>query len=77
MALLEATIFIFNAAVWLILVAVAGLFVFGLVCETIESTRDHNRRAARVAAGAATVRSISGAWIRTGLFRRLRHALHF
>jgi len=77
MALLEATIFIFNAAVWLILVAVAGLFLFALVCETIESTRDHNRRAARVAAGAASVRSISEAWIWTGLFRRLWNSLHF
>jgi hypothetical protein len=52
MALLEATIITLIAAVWLILLAVAGLFVFALVCETIES-------------------------IRTGLFRRLRHSLHF
>jgi hypothetical protein len=77
MALLEAAMIIFNAAVWLITVAVAGLFVFGLVCETIESIRDHNRRAARVAAGAPTVRSISGEWIRTCLFRRPRHSLNF
>ena len=61
MALLEGTVIIFNAAVWLILLAVAGLFVFALVCETIDSIRDHNRRAARVAAGAPTVMSISGA----------------
>jgi hypothetical protein len=72
MALLGAAIIIFNAVVWLILLAVAGLFVFALVHETIESIRDHNRRAGRVAAQVLGAPSIP-----EGLFRRLRHSLHF
>jgi hypothetical protein len=77
MVWLEAAIIIFKALVWLILLAVAGLFVFALICETIESIRDHNRRAARIAAGAPTATSISGGWVRTRLFHRPRRSLHF
>jgi hypothetical protein len=73
MVWLEAAIIIFKALVWLILLAVAGLFVFALICETIESIRDHYRRAA----GAPTATSGSGGWVRTRLFHRPRRSLHF
>jgi hypothetical protein len=67
-----AVLIIFNVVFWLFLFTVAGLFVFALICETIESIRDHNRRAVRIAAEAPAVRSIL-----EGLIRRLRHSLPF
>jgi hypothetical protein len=72
MAWLEAAIIIFKTAFWLFLLTVAGLLFFALISETIESIRDRNRRAARVAAQVPRVPSIP-----EGLFRRLRHSLHF
>ena len=72
MALLEAVIIIFKAALWLFLLTMAGLLLFALISETIESIRDRNRRAARVAAQVPRAPSIP-----EGLFRRLRHSLHF
>jgi hypothetical protein len=71
MALLAALI-IFKAALWLFLLTMAGLLLFALVSETIESIRDRNRRAAGGAAQVLGAPSIS-----EGLFRRLRHSLHF
>jgi hypothetical protein len=44
MTLLAAVLTIFNVVFWLCLIAVAGLFLFALICETIESFRGHNRR---------------------------------
>jgi hypothetical protein len=67
MALLEAAIIIFKAALWLFLLTVAGLLLFALISETIESIRDRNRRAARVVAQVPRAPSIP-----EGLFRRLR-----
>jgi hypothetical protein len=71
MALLAAII-IFKAALYLFLLTMAGLLLFALISETIESIRDRNRRAARVAAHVPRAPSIL-----EGLFRRLRHSLHF
>jgi hypothetical protein len=53
----------FNAVFWLFLLTVAGLFVFSLICETIESIRDHSRKAARLRAQVWLPRSISEGWI--------------
>jgi hypothetical protein len=44
MALLAAVLTIFKVVCWLCLIAVAGLFLFALICETIESFRSHNKR---------------------------------
>jgi hypothetical protein len=74
---LAAVLIIFNAVFWLFLLMVAGLFVFALLWETIESFRDHNRRVARIAAQVPPAPSVSEGWIWTGLFHRLRHTLHF
>jgi hypothetical protein len=41
--LLAAVLTIFKVVFWLCLIAVAGLFLFALICETIESFRSHNR----------------------------------
>ena len=76
MVWLEAAIIIFEALVWLIPLAVAGLFVFALICETIESIRDHNRRAARLGAQVPPAPAVSAGWIGAGLVSRLRHSLH-
>jgi hypothetical protein len=40
-----AAFIVFNAVFWLFLLTVAGLFLFALICETIESFRG-NRKAA-------------------------------
>jgi hypothetical protein len=77
MMLLAVVLTIFKVVFWLCLIAVAGLFLFALICETIESFRSHNRRAARIAAHVPPAPSISEGWIGTGLVRRLRHELHF
>jgi hypothetical protein len=71
MALLAAII-IFKAALWLFVLTMAGLLLFALISETTESIRDRNRNAA---GGAAQVPRASS--IPEGLFRRLRHSLHF
>ena len=77
MTLLPAVLTIFKVVFWLFLIAVAGLFLFALISETIEGFRNHNRRAARIAAQVPPAPSISEGWIGTGLVRRLRHSLHF
>jgi hypothetical protein len=64
-----AVLIIFNVVFWLFLFTVAGLFVFALICETIESIRDHNRRAVRIAPAVLSILE--------GLIRRLRHSLPF
>jgi hypothetical protein len=43
MTLLAAVLTIFKVVFWLCLIAVAGIFLFALICETIESFRSHNR----------------------------------
>lgn len=45
---------IFKLGFWLFLLAVAGRFIFALLCATIEAIRDDRRRAARMAAEAAS-----------------------
>ena len=75
--LAAVALIVFNAVFWLFLLTVAGLFVFSLICETIESFRSHNRRAARIAAHVPPAPSISERLIGTGLVRRSRHELHF
>jgi hypothetical protein len=76
MAWLEAASIIFNAVVWLFLLAMAGLFVFTLICETMESIREHNRRAARLGAQVPPALSISEGWIGTGGARHLPYDQH-
>ncbi len=65
MALLAAII-IFKAALYLFLLTMAGLLLFALISETIESIRDRNRRAAGAAARVPRAPS-----------PRLRRSLHF
>jgi hypothetical protein len=77
MTLLPAVLTISKIVFWLFLIAVAGLFLFALISETIESFRNHNRRAARIAAQVPPAPSISGRLDWDGLVRRLRHSLHF
>ena len=77
MTLLPAVLTISKIVFWLFLIAVAGLFLFALISETVASFRSHNRRAARNAAQVPPAPSISEGWIGTGLVRRLRHSLHF
>jgi hypothetical protein len=75
--LAAAAFIVFNVVFWLFLLTVAGLFVFTLVCETMESIRGHIRMAARIAAQVPPAPSISEGWMGMGLVRRLRHSLHF
>ena len=68
MTLLPTVLTIFKVVFWLFLIAVAGLFLFALISETIESFRNHNRRAARIAAQVPPAPSISEGWIGTDWF---------
>jgi hypothetical protein len=61
--LAAVALIVFNAVSWLFLLTVAGLFVFSLLCETIESIRDHRRKAGRLRAQVWPPRLISESWI--------------
>ena len=71
----SAVFFVLKVAFWLFLLTVAGLFIFALICETIESIRRGNRKSGRIAAEAPPATSMSEGTIGPGFVRRLRHSL--
>jgi hypothetical protein len=66
MTLLAAVLMLSKVVFSLFLIAVVGLFLFALISEMIERFRNHNRKAARIAAQVPPAPSISEGWMGTG-----------